>query len=562
MLKRHRLWATVAGAVLVVPMLLAACGPTTSTSTGTTSTSGSQPKSGGTVTDALFEEPDTLLPFLTNETFAVMVDQAIWAPLWYGDPNGQLHAGIATEVPSTANGGISADGKTYTIHLKSGLKWSDGSPLTADDLAFSLQLYSNPAFANTFGFPVTSDPNGVASVTEPDSSTVVLTLKSTNVTIDSLLADGASSVIPKKVFGSMQPAQVAKSKENFQPTVTSGPFMVQSRVSGNSITLVKNPNYYQPGLPYLDGVTFKIIGDQATILTALQSGQVDTAWFLDVNKLDSYKAISGYTTYLDKNPAGWEAAYFNLKNPILADPVVRKALTMSFDPNVLVTQVWHGAAKPTCDDSTGTFAHEPSLYPCYKQDPTAAGQALDQDGWTMGSDGYRHKNGKTLELRYSTTAGKAYREQTELLAQAAWKKIGVKIDIKNYPAQQFFAAGGAGILSSGNFDIGEFADTLGYDPDDHTLWMCDQTPDKGGSNYTHYCNPTVDQAEQTQMSNPDLSVRKQAFHTIHTQLLADNPLMYYYSSSNISVAANTVHNYNPSPLGPTETWNIWEWWKS
>jgi ABC-type transport system substrate-binding protein len=92
--------------------------------------------------------------------------------------------------------------------------------------------------------------------------------------------------------------------------------------------------------------------------------------------------------------------------------------------------------------------------------------------------------------------------------------------------------------------------------------MCDQTPAKGGSNYTSYCNPTVDQAEKTQMSNPDKTVRKQQFHIIHTQLLKDNPLMYYYSSSNIAVATNKLHNYNPSPLGPTETWNIWDWWLS
>lgn len=556
--KKRSFWYVAIGAFALLTMMLSACGPTTST------TNPSGPKKGGNAIVGLFEEPDTLLPFLTNETFAVMVDQAVWAPLWYGDTQGILHAGIATDVPSATNGGISPDGTTYTIHLKTGLKWSDGSPLTADDLAFSLTTYATPAFANTFGFPSLGTGAGtVASVTATDSQTVVLKLNGTNVTINALLADGASSVIPKKVFGSMSPAAIAKSQEAFKPSVTSGPFMVTDRVQGDHITLARNPNYYQgPDKPYLDQVTFKIISDQSTILAALQSGQIDSAWFLDVNKLDAYRAISGYTTHLDASPAGWEAAYFNLTNPILADPVVRQALTISFDPNTLIQQVWHGAAKPTCDPGAGTFAHFPQLAPCYTQNPQQAGTMLDSDGWTMGSDGYRHKGGKTLELRYSTTAGKAYREQTELLAQAAWKQIGVKIDIKNYPAQQFFAAGGSGILSSGNFDIGEFADTIGYDPDTHTLFESDQLPANGGSNYMHYSNAQVDSWFKQELANPDVNARKQLFLQIDQQLIKDVPLMYYYSSSNISVASNKLHNYDPSPQGPTEEWNIWDWYKA
>ncbi|MBF6590319.1 MAG: ABC transporter substrate-binding protein, partial [Ktedonobacterales bacterium] len=307
MAKRFRFWSIVVGALFFVPVLLAACGPST------TGGSNNGPKQGGTITDGLYEEPDSLLPFLTNETYAVMVDQALWAPLWYGDPSGQLHAGIAKEVPSASNGDVSADLKTWTIKVQSGLKWSDGSPLTADDVAFSLKTYTDPAFGNTFGLPTTDpkDPIGVASVTEPDSSTVVLTLRNPDVAILSLLADGASSVIPKSVFGSLGAANVAKSPQAFKPTVTSGPFMMSERVQGDHITLVRNPNYYQAGKPYLDKLIFKIIANQDTILTALQSGTIDTSWFLDVTKFNAYKAISGYTTTTDANPAGYEVLVFN-----------------------------------------------------------------------------------------------------------------------------------------------------------------------------------------------------------------------------------------------------------
>src|SRR5215469_4550546 len=131
MAKRVRTCSIIVGLLLLVPMLLSACGPSTSGGGG-----GNTPKKGGSITDALIEEPDTLIGMLTNETYSVMVDQALFAPLFYGDPTGAFHSGIA-DVPTVANGGVSADLKTFTIKLHPGLKWSDGTPLTAADVAFS-----------------------------------------------------------------------------------------------------------------------------------------------------------------------------------------------------------------------------------------------------------------------------------------------------------------------------------------------------------------------------------------------------------------------------------------
>jgi peptide/nickel transport system substrate-binding protein len=556
MLKKRSLWSVGVGALVLMTMLFAACGPSNSTPPP------SNIVKGGTVINGLYEEPDTLLPELTNETYSVIVDQALWAPLWYGDNQGVLHSGIA-ELPTSSNGLISSDLTTVTIKLKPGLKWSDGSPLTADDVVFSYNLYANPDFANTQGFPTTdpADPIGFVGATKVDDTTAKLTFKHPYAPSLSQLADGVSSVVPAKVFSSVKVADIGKSPENFKPSVTSGPFKLSDRVQGDHITLVPNPNYYQAGKPYLGQLTYKIIPDQNTILTALQSGTITESWFLDVTKQDAYKAIQGYTTASDANPAGYELLVFNLQNPILSDINVRKALTMSFNPQDLITQLYKGAAKPTCDDHSGTAFHEASLTDCYKYDVAGAKQLLDSAGWAMGSDGYRHKGGKTLELRYSTT-NKASRKATQLLAQDAWKSVGIKIDLKNYAANVFFGANAQGILHSGNFDIGEFMNTVSYDPDDHTVYMSTQTPDKGGSNYMHYSNPQVDAAEQAQQSTADISARKAAFHTIDTAVIADVPVFYLYAPGNIFCYSNKLHNYMPSPLSASEGWNVWDWWMS
>src|SRR3989442_15392073 len=101
-------------------LVLSACGAPTP---GTPPPSGGTPVKGGTWTDDLFEEPDSLIPYASSETFSDMVDQALYAPLFVGDASGHINPGIATEIPTIANGGVSADSKTWTFHLRPNLKW-------------------------------------------------------------------------------------------------------------------------------------------------------------------------------------------------------------------------------------------------------------------------------------------------------------------------------------------------------------------------------------------------------------------------------------------------------
>ncbi|HEY7126465.1 MAG TPA: ABC transporter substrate-binding protein, partial [Ktedonobacterales bacterium] len=546
------IWARSGGVVL-------SPGPVP-TPTGTaTLNQGSVPpqgKRGGTVTDGLLAEPDSLLSNRSVSTYSALVDATIWAPLLYGDAQGNLQPGLLLEVPSLANGGITADAMHYVLKLRPELKWSDGQPITADDVVFTLDLWSNPAYQAVFtpGLPY------VAGYVASDVTTVILTLKQPySPFLAQQLADPQMALLPRHVFGAMDPASIPKSSENFLPQVVSGPFQMQERVKGDHITVVRNRNYYQAaqGYPYLDKIVFKIISDASVMLTALQAGQIDTSWNLDASKLVSYKAIQGYTLTTTQYPDIFEEALFNLRNPILADLQVRKAISTSIDLDTIITQVRYGAAQRTCDDAVGSFAHNASAS-CYPFDPAGAKQLLDDDSWALGSDGYRHKNGQKLELRWSTTANNAVRQQTEEIAQANLKDLGIQIDIINYPANTYFGT----VLPGGNFDIAEYANQLGYDPDNAFSWLCKETPDKdpNGFNWGYYCNPTVDQAIATEEANTDQSARLNAFRTIQQAILTDLPAIYLSAYGNLAIAKNTLHNYLPSGNGPTETWNVWQWW--
>jgi len=546
---KRSLWYIVVGALVTLTMALSACGPSASNATN-----GGTPVKGGNLIDGLFEEPDTLMSGVTSETFAVMVDQALWAPLWYGDSKGAIQPGLATQVPSLANGGISSDGLTYTIHLRPNLKWSDGSPLTSDDVAWTLNLYMQPSY----GLKDALDVTNIASVSNPDPQTVIVTLKKPEAPFlaNGFVDPGEFNPMPKAVYGSMAPAAIAKV---FTPMVTSGPFMFKSaadHVKGDHITLYRNPNYFNAPLPYLDSVQFKIITDQNTILTALQSGSIDTSWDLDINKLATYRTIPGYTQTQDAVATSWEALFLNEANPILADVNVRKAISMGIKLDD-IQALWHGVAKPTCDDAPGSFGHDPQLVPCYKYDPTAAGQLLDSAGWTMGSDGYRHKGGKTLELRYTTTSSKAYRVQAQQIVKQDLQPLGIKIDIVGQTADQFF---GSTLYDYGAYDLAEFASATAYgEPDDHTYFMCNQlTSAPGGFNVSHFCDPAVDAQYNTELSSNVQNTRKTAITAIHTALAQEVPVIWYYTYPDLSVHKNTVHNYDTAGTG--ETWNIWEWW--
>src|SRR5579883_3610284 len=268
----------------VLILLLSACGAPSTSNNGNGSSGGGTVTKGGTWTDDLYEEPDSLIPNASSETFSDMVDQAIYAPLFYGDAQGQIHPGLVTEMPTTANGGISADLKTWTFHLRPGLKWSDGQPEDARDVDFSWRLWTNPKFtpAGTVGLNLITSAD-VSS----DNLSITFHLKAPFSPFLSIWTDGLEAPMPAHHFSSIAPDKILSSSDNLDPSVTSGPFMMKESKPGDHYTVVRNPNYYlaSQGYPYLDSVVFRIVTDQNTILKDLQAGSIDSSWFLDVTKV-------------------------------------------------------------------------------------------------------------------------------------------------------------------------------------------------------------------------------------------------------------------------------------
>jgi peptide/nickel transport system substrate-binding protein len=568
MLKRHgpRSLMIVFSLLSALVLLLAACGAPTTQSTTTTSGS---PVKGGTWTDDLYEEPNSLIPNASSETFSVMVDQAIYTPLFYGDSNGNLHPGLATVVPTVANGGISSDLKTWTFHLRPGLKWSDGQPLDARDVDFTWKLWMNPKFtpASTVGINLITSTD-ISS----DNLSITFHLKQGFEPFLSVWADGGGAPVPAHYYSkySSDPSKILTSSDNLDPSVVSGPFKMSASKPGDHYTVVRNPDYYlaSQGYPYLNSVVFRIVPNQDTILKDLQAGTIDSSWFLDVTKTIAYKALSNYKLTSNPKATNFEAIYLDFRNPILGhDAAVRKAMAMAVDHTALIDTARRGYATPLCTDHSAGLVpgYQPNA-PCPQFNPTAAKQLLISDGWTLGSDGYMHKGSEMLSFQYSTTANNLWRADDELILQQDFQNIGIKLNIQNYPASTFFGpfltsntpspATGA---QSGKYDLAEFEDSFTYDADDSALFACNQFP-PAGFNVSYYCNPALDKLFTQEQETANPSARQQIFDQEHQIYLTDFPFITLYSPVDLAMHKVTTNNYDPAPEGASETINIWQWW--
>ena len=514
-----------------------------------------RPVRGGTWIDDLNEEPTSLIPGASPQASAAIVDQALYAPLFYGDENGVLHPGLAAEIPTVANGEVSGDLKTWTFRLRPGLKWNDGQPEDARDIDFTWRLWINPTFPGTSTVGV----NLIAS-TEVSSNYLAITfhLKQAFEPFLAVWADAAAAPLPAHLFSRIEPSVLVQSADNLDPRVTSGPFMMAESKPGDHYTVVRNSNYYQAtqGYPYLDRILFRVVSDQSTILADLQTGTIDSTWNLDVTRTPVYNQLSSYTLSFNPRSTNFEAMYFNFHNPILGKHAeVRLAMAMAIDHQALIEVARRGQATALCTDHAAALApgYQPDA-PCPPFDVQAANALLDRYGWVRGFDGVRANGKQRLEFQYSTSTDGQWRLDDELILQQDFQTIGIKIDIQNYPASTLIAT-----IPEGKYDMVEFEASWAYDGDDSLLFACSQIP-PDGLNISFYCNHRLDTLFMEEQRTLDATQRQQIFDAIHQVYLTDFPFITLYSPADLAIHKNIVHNYIPGPEGAAEDNMVWLWW--
>ena len=485
----------------------------------------------------------------------IEVDQGvhwnIFNPLWNVDAQGNFNPQLAAEVPTLENGGISEDGLNWRIKLRSGVKWHDGEPFSADDVKFTLELINNPHFRafSRNGHNLVTDIK-VVSPTE-----ISWRMQKAYAPYPSILS--WTFIVPQHILAKVEDPNTAPF--NNAPVGT-GPFRWSERVPGDHITLVPNEHYFGPS-PYLERVVFHYVPDLTALFTQFQTGAVDYTGIQGITadhyneavKIPGRKVVAGPS-------ASCESITMNLAHPALKDPAVRQALYAAMDKKSIIDAIYYGLPKPTESFlPSQSWAFNEDL-PKQAYDAAKAKQILDAAGWKPGAGGIREKDGVKLSFTNSTTAGNHVREQAQEVLQQTWKEIGADMQIKNMPAAVIW--GDYYNLSKYDSVMVGQDEMTGPDPDVTTYYSSKEIPAKGGGgqNTMQYVNPKVDELLAQGATTLEQSKRIPIYKELQSVIRTDLPMLPIFQYARIEGTKAGLIGYEPSVYVASNCWNIWQWY--
>ncbi len=496
-------------------------------------------------------EPDSLSTLLSTQVVTVDLSYLMFSYFFNVDNHDNFVPEIATEVPTLANGGISADGKTITYHMRPGVKWQDGVPLTSRDIVFTYRAIMNPRN----NVQVRAGYDQIASVEAKGAYTVVVHMKNVFAPIVAYFmgVQGGFSILPAHLLE--QYPDLNHVAWNNTP-VGSGPFKFVEWVHGDHITLEANPLYWR-GPPKLNKIIYRIVPDSNTIVTLLQTHELD-AWFrADPGKITQLRGLSDYNVMTTaENVFGH--IDFNVEDPILADVNVRRAIESAIDRERIAADATNNVFVQTdTDQSVFSWALD-HHQPFYPYNPAKAAQLLDQDGWKVGLDGIRVKNGTRLSLQLSYVGGQSIAEKLGGLMQQEAKAVGIELTQKTYPGNLYFASKqSGGILNGGKYQLAYYGWVSGVDPDNSSLYRCNQFPPQG-QNTLFWCDHTLDAAEVDALTHVDQARRIRDYHIISTELGEQAPTVFMFAERRVDVMPKQFSGFSPSPA-ESANWNAYDW---
>jgi peptide/nickel transport system substrate-binding protein len=545
-------------------------------------------QTGKTLVLGFSQEPDTFVAGEGNLYVTQVASNLVYSQLVVIDDVMHPIADLAVDVPTLDNGeavmvGDGADQHLETtFKLRQDAKWSDGTAFTADDVVFSWKMSMNPAWSASAGNDLESKYSDVVA---KDPHTVVFKMFSEN----QAHAAGQTSqkgpvvhpfylyglpdvyIYPSKRMGplvdfdpmnSPKLAGLLTSVYSRQPVGT-GPYTLDAWDAGVQMTFHARSDYFR-GKPAIDNVIVRgFEASKETLLSQLQAGDLQTIGTetLDVSDVDTINAMSGVKAYVRAGTT-IEHIDLNTQSPILADKTVRKAIFMAIDRQDLVNRTLSGQSSPA--DSL-----IPPISPLFNPDtPKVAYNAdqakslLDGDGWTVGSDGVRVKNGQRLSLKYQST-GSALRKKVMPLVKDQLAAVGIEVNIDQLPAQAYFGINGP--LRSGSLEMAEYADVGSQDSGTDAVqkYAIKNIPSSSnsfaGSNYTRWSNTAADTLIAQQSTTLVPSIRTSAMNSLQLIMADELPTLPLFFRPNVSAASNRISNFKPEYASNGYTWNVWEW---
>jgi peptide/nickel transport system substrate-binding protein len=453
---------------------------------------------------------------------SIWVFEQIYQPLYTVSANGK------SVVPWLATGyTVSKDKKSYTFTLRSGVKFSNGKPMTSKDVQFSIDKAR--AAASGWGYIDTA----IKSVTAPTPETVVINLKFPWAPLLADLSLFANGIVPDN-YGGKTEAQF------YQDPVGTGPFMFDYWHKGQALKLVKNPYYWQPGLPYLNSVTWTDVPSDNTRQLQLQGGQAQIDEFPAWSSVAALKSTPGVTLDLF-NSTRTDYMAFNEKKAPFNDVHVRRAISLAVNRQAMIKAVLFGNGQPA-----NSFM--PPQVPFYQAATPGLQYNLAQAKQEMAKSSVPKGFSTTLLIN----SGDSDQATRAAIIQSELKQIGITVNIQQLDPNTV-------LTDTQNLD---YDMTFSYwtmdipDPDELVTFSVDPTAGSK-SFFTSYDNPTVVKDAHAAEQTLSTTARQSLYNTIQDDAAADAFMTFFYYSPYAYATTSGVHGFYVTPLGNYHLENVW-----
>lgn len=470
------------------------------------------PKSGGTLNISLDADPPKLDPTASTALVDRMVFQSIFDKLVDLDAEGKISPMLAEKWV------ISEDKKTYTFTLKEGVKFHDGTEFNAEAVKFNFER----------NMVKTSTRKGelgeVDKLTVVDNKTIRIDLKRPFAPFLAVLTDRAGMMV--------SPAAVQKYGEDFlNHPVGTGPFVFKERVKGSTITLEKNPDYWQKGLPYLDKVVYKVLNDPNVAFMNLKSGQVDITNKFPYKEIENAKNDPKFSV-VNEAGQGYQGLHLNVAKAPFDQKEFRQAVDLMIDRDAIVKVVLSGAGTP----AHSPFAPKHFAYgdsdKFEKPNVEKAKELLKK----AGADGFAF----TLKIGTSPT-----NQQVGQMIQSMLKPAGITVNLEKVEFGAMLEQ-----TKTGNYQAAALGWSGRPDPDQNIF---DFNTTGGPQNYSAYSNPAVDNMLSDARGESDQSKRKSLYDDVMKTLNDEIPYVYFYHDHNVFGLSKSVQGFQYVPDGLIRT---------
>ncbi|WP_334683993.1 ABC transporter substrate-binding protein [Arthrobacter sp. CAN_A6] len=471
---------------------------------------------GGDLVMALSAEPDRLDPTTSSSLYTRYVMQTMCQKLYDIDANGEIVPQLATDLPE-----VSEDGLTVSIPVRDDAVFADGTPFNAEAVAQTIERGLTLEGSSRKG-----ELGPIESITAVDSTTVEVTYTEPFAPLTAALADRAGMIL--------SPAALAANGEAFGDSpVCVGPFKFAERIPQTSITVERDPLYYDAENVHLDTITYRIITDSNIRAANLRSGDVQVADTISTQDVDGLMNEDGINV-LQAGSLGFQGLTINVGNtdgvgaapgvidtPLATDTSVRQALAMSIDREALVQSVFGGWYEPACSpiSPASPFSTDASEA-CPEYDPEAAKALLEEAG---------------VEMPYKFTMQVSNNPDTIRFAQALQASVtegGFEMEILPVEYSTLLD-----VQDRGDFETVQLGWSGRVDPHGN---MSNRLSTSTSNNYMGYSNLEVDELLVQAAEANDIAERSELYGQAVTQIQEDNPIIYLYRLRNLTAHTTNI----------------------